>query len=124
MHDPATGRLVLIDFDHAAHGPRELDLLFAAPDHFHEPTADRDTFTRAYGHNLLNWPGWSTLHDISEAHSLVSYIRRAPTTPAAVTELARRLHSLRMPSSLTCGFVGRLGLEPRTYRLKVCSSTH
>lgn len=51
-----TGRLlVLIDFDHAAHGPRELDLLFAAPDHFHEPAADRDAFTRAYGRNLLTW---------------------------------------------------------------------
>jgi aminoglycoside phosphotransferase (APT) family kinase protein len=96
LHDSATAdRWVLIDFDHAAHGPRELDLLYAAPDHFHEPAADRHAFTRAYGHNLLTWPGWQTLRDISEAHSLASYIRRAPTTPAAATELTRRLHSLR-----------------------------
>lgn len=95
LHDPATDRWVLIDFDHAAHGPRELDLLFAAPDHFQEPAADRDSFTRAYGHDLFSWPGWTSLRDISEAHSLASYIRRAPTTPAAATELARRLHSLQ-----------------------------
>jgi Ser/Thr protein kinase RdoA (MazF antagonist) len=95
LHDSTAGRWLLIDFDHAAHGPRELDLLFAAPDHFQEPAADRDTFTRAYGYNLLTWPGWQTLRDISEAHSLASYIRRAPTTPAAATELTRRLHSLR-----------------------------
>jgi Ser/Thr protein kinase RdoA (MazF antagonist) len=95
LHDPTADRWLLIDFDHAAHGPRELDLLFAAPDHFHEPAADRDTFTRAYGYNLLTWPGWQTLRDISEAHSLASYIRRAPTTPPAPTQHPRRLHSLR-----------------------------
>jgi Ser/Thr protein kinase RdoA (MazF antagonist) len=95
LHDAAADRWVLIDFDHVAHGPRELDLLFAAPDHFHEPAADREAFTRAYGYNLLTWPGWQTLRDISEVHSLSSYIRRAPTTPAAATELTRRLHSLR-----------------------------
>jgi Ser/Thr protein kinase RdoA (MazF antagonist) len=94
LHDSTADRWLLIDFDHATHGPRELDLLFAAPDHFHEPAADRDTFTRAYGYNLLTWPGWQTLRDISEAHSLASYIRRAPTTPAAATELTRRLRSL------------------------------
>jgi hypothetical protein len=70
------------------------NLLHAAPDHFHTPATHRHAFTRAYGHNLLCWPGWNTLRDISEAHSLASYIRRAPTTHAAATELARRLHSL------------------------------
>lgn len=95
LHDPVTDRWVLIDFDHAAHGPRELDLRFAAPDHFQESAAHRDSFTRAYGHDLLGWSGWTTLRDISEAHSLASYIRRAPTTPAAASELACRLRSLQ-----------------------------
>lgn len=95
LHNAATSRWVLIDFDHAAYGPRELDLLYAAPDHFHTPATDRDTFTHAYGHNLLTWPDWHTLRDISEAHSLAAYIRRAPTTPIAATELTHRLHSLR-----------------------------
>ena len=58
LYDSTADRWMLIDFDHAAHGPRELDLLFAAPDHFHEPAADREAFTRAYGYNLLTWPGW------------------------------------------------------------------
>lgn len=102
LHDPATGRWVLIDFDHAAHGPRELDLRFAAPNHFQEPPADRAAFTQAYGHDLLSWPGWLTLRDLSEAHSLSSYIRRAPTTPAAATELTRRLRSLRTTDRTIC----------------------
>jgi aminoglycoside phosphotransferase (APT) family kinase protein len=93
--DPSTGRSVLIDFDQTAYGPRELDLLFAAPDHFHQPAIDRDAFTRGYGHDLLSWPGWVTLRDISEAHSLASYIRRAPTTPPAAAELTRRVQSLQ-----------------------------
>ncbi|MGH3927384.1 MAG: phosphotransferase family protein, partial [Pseudonocardiaceae bacterium] len=95
MCEPTAGRWVLIDFDHAAYGPRELDLRFAAPDHFQTPAADRAAFTHAYGHDLLSWPGWRTLRDLTEVHSLSSYLRRAPTAPAAATELARRLHSLR-----------------------------
>lgn len=95
LRDPSTGQSLLIDFDQTSYGPRELDLLFAVPDHFHEPAADRNAFSRGYGHDLLHWPGWISLRDISEAHSLASYIRRAPTTPPAAAELRRRLHSLQ-----------------------------
>lgn len=95
LYDETVKRWVLIDFDRASDGPRELDLLYAAPDHFHEPPAARAAFTRAYGHDLLGWAGWSTLRDNSEAHSLASYIRRAPSSAAAAAELARRLGSLR-----------------------------
>jgi aminoglycoside phosphotransferase (APT) family kinase protein len=95
LHHPRTDRWVLIDFDHTAHGPRELDLLSAAEDHFHAPAVDRRDFTRGYGHDLLGWPDWHVLRDISELHSVASYIRRAPTSPAAAAQLSHRVHSLR-----------------------------
>ncbi|ATL67238.1 aminoglycoside phosphotransferase family protein [Nocardia terpenica] len=88
-------RWVLIDWDNAAVGPRELDLVGTLPDHFHEPDTYRRQFTHAYGYDLLDWPDWTLLRDITEFHSLGSYIRLAPSNAAAATELARRLRSLR-----------------------------
>ncbi|GAB3447731.1 phosphotransferase [Actinophytocola sediminis] len=86
---------VLIDWDQTCLGPRELDLLAGLPDHFHEPAADRTAFLTAYGYDLTRWPAWTLLRDIAELHSLASYIRLAPTKPAAAQELTRRVDSLR-----------------------------
>lgn len=89
------GRWVLIDWDNACYGPRELDLVGTLPDHFHTPHADRAAFVRAYGYDLLEWPDWTLLRDITEYHSLGSYIRIAADTPRAAHELRRRVESLR-----------------------------
>jgi Ser/Thr protein kinase RdoA (MazF antagonist) len=93
LHDGRTW--VLIDWDQACYGPRELDLRTALPDHFHEPADDRRRFLDAYGYDLLAWPEWPLLRDITELHSLGSYIRLAPTKPAAAAELRLRLSSLQ-----------------------------
>ncbi|MGI9000105.1 MAG: phosphotransferase enzyme family protein [Pseudonocardia sp.] len=95
LYDPQADRWVLIDFDHVARGPRELDLLYAAEDHFHVPAVERGDFTRGYGYDLLTWSGWKVLRDIRELHGVASYIRRAPTNPDAADQLAHRVHSLR-----------------------------
>ncbi|MPZ80265.1 MAG: phosphotransferase [Actinophytocola sp.] len=86
---------VLIDWDQACLGPRELDLLAGLPDHFHEAEADRTAFLSAYGYDLTRWRNWTLLRDIAELHSVASYIRLAPGKPAAAEELARRVTSLR-----------------------------
>ena len=86
---------VLIDWDQACVGPRELDLLSGLPDHFHEPEADRVAFLTAYGYDLTRWPSWALLRDIAELHSLASYIRLAAVKRAARDELASRVRSLR-----------------------------
>ncbi|MBU3063139.1 aminoglycoside phosphotransferase family protein [Nocardia sp. NEAU-G5] len=86
---------VLIDWDNTAIGPRELDLISGLPDHFHETSSDRTQFAKAYGYDLLDWPGWVLLRDIAELHSVGSYIRLAPDKPSAAAELRRRVHSLR-----------------------------
>ncbi|WP_459545150.1 phosphotransferase family protein [Nocardia sp. X0981] len=89
------GNWVLIDWDNACYGPRELDLVGTLPDHFHTPHAERAEFVRTYGYDLLEWPGWTLLRDITEYHSLGSYIRLAADMSRAAKELHRRVESLR-----------------------------
>ncbi|MFD0361345.1 phosphotransferase enzyme family protein [Nocardia sp. GCM10030253] len=89
------GRWVLIDWDQCCIGPRELDLVNGLPDHFHQPVNDRNLFAAAYGYDLLEWPGWTLLRDLTELHSVASYIRLAPSKPAAAAELRCRFQSLR-----------------------------
>ncbi|MFD2422429.1 phosphotransferase family protein [Amycolatopsis pigmentata] len=87
--------LLLIDWDGACLGPRELDLLTGIPNHFHEPASRRAQFLNAYGYDILTWPGWTLLRDLTELHALGAYIRLAPTKPAAAVELRHRIRSLR-----------------------------
>jgi len=89
------GTWALIDWDGTSIGPRELDLVGIVPDHFHEPGSYRTQFAAAYGYDLLAWPGWILLRDLIELHSIGSYIRMAPTKPAAASELHSRVRSLR-----------------------------
>jgi Ser/Thr protein kinase RdoA (MazF antagonist) len=89
------GRWLLIDWDRASHGPRELDLVLAVPDHFHDQDTDRAQFSAAYGYDITAWPGWPLIRDLTEMHSLASYVRRAATHVAARQELRRRVDSLQ-----------------------------
>lgn len=86
---------LLIDWDGTCLGPRELDLLTGIPNHFHESAATRTQFLTAYGYDILAWPGWILLRDLTELHALGAYIRLAPTKHAAAHELRHRLRSLR-----------------------------
>ncbi|WP_327110304.1 phosphotransferase [Nocardia sp. NBC_01730] len=95
------GQWVLIDWDQCCIGPRELDLVNGLPDHFHQPAGDRELFAAAYGYDLLGWSGWTLLRDITELHSMASYIRLAPSKPAAAVELHRRFHSLKTGNTAT-----------------------
>ncbi|MFE7740705.1 aminoglycoside phosphotransferase family protein [Nocardia sp. NPDC057455] len=89
------GQWVLIDWDQCSIGPRELDLVNGLPDHFHQPQHERARFAEAYGYDLLDWPEWTLLRDITELHSLGAYIRLAPGKPVAAEELRHRIRSLR-----------------------------
>lgn len=94
VHDRRHGWL-LIDWDSACRGPRELDLLIGLSDHFHVDGARRRDFLKTYGYDLSGWEHWPVLRDIAELHSLASYVRLAPSKPAAAQELTHRLRSLR-----------------------------
>ncbi len=91
----ADGGWVLIDWDNVCYGPRELDLVGTLPDHFHTPYTDRAEFVRSYGYELFEWSNWRLLRDVTEYHSLGSYVRLAADEPRAEHELHRRVESLR-----------------------------
>ncbi|MGH3932672.1 MAG: hypothetical protein ACRDTF_22165 [Pseudonocardiaceae bacterium] len=56
--------------------------------------SDRTEFSTAYGYDITTSTGWTLIRDLTELHSLASYIRRAATNPAARDELHRRVDSL------------------------------
>jgi aminoglycoside phosphotransferase (APT) family kinase protein len=88
---------VLGDWDGASWGPREIDLVQegAPGNRFGESEELRQAFSRAYGYDIADWPGWRTLRDLRDLHSLAAYIRTAPSKLAAQAELKNRLDSLR-----------------------------
>nr|MDT0658796.1 aminoglycoside phosphotransferase family protein [Micromonospora sp. DSM 115978] len=87
----------LADWEGACLGPRELDIvLVGAPgSRFGDPDHERLAFTAAYGYDIADWPDYQALRDIRDLHSLAAYIRTSIRTPAALTELRRRVASLR-----------------------------
>jgi aminoglycoside phosphotransferase (APT) family kinase protein len=93
LHD-RSGRWLLIDWDRASHGPRELDLAFAVTSHFHDPDTERAEFSATYGYDITTWTGWTLIRDLTELHCIASYIRRAATKTAVRDELHRRVTSL------------------------------
>ncbi|GAA1835755.1 aminoglycoside phosphotransferase family protein [Actinomadura chokoriensis] len=92
------GEVVLGDWDHVAHGPREWDLI--QPHYmrrrFNRHTEqDLDAFTAAYGRDVRTCPGFDVLVHVRELSGLSPYIRKAPSTDWARREVAHRLATLR-----------------------------
>lgn len=90
-------RVILGDWDHAAVGPREWDLMQIHYTHrrFARPTAaDLDAFATAYGWDIRTWPEFETLIAVRELTGLAPYIRTASVKPAAAQELHHRLTTL------------------------------
>lgn len=88
---------LLTDWEGAAVGPRELDVvLVGAPgSRFGDTDDERLAFVAGYGHDIAAWPDYQILRDIRDLHSLAAYIRSGPDKPPVATELHRRIHSLR-----------------------------
>ncbi|WP_242882099.1 phosphotransferase family protein [Actinomadura litoris] len=93
----ATGQAVLADWDHAAQGPREWDLIqvhYMACRFGRHGQEDLDRFTTAYGWDVRDWSGAETLLQIREITGLSPYIRKASTDRIAYREVSRRVGSL------------------------------
>ncbi|GGL18990.1 phosphotransferase [Mangrovihabitans endophyticus] len=88
---------LLTDWEGACLGPREMDVvLVGAPgSRFGDPDHERLAFTTGYGYDIADWPDHQALRDIRDLHSLAAYIRLGTRKPAALTELHRRIASLR-----------------------------
>ncbi|HEX2805474.1 MAG TPA: aminoglycoside phosphotransferase family protein, partial [Kineosporiaceae bacterium] len=89
-------RPVLADWDAVCIGPREQDLALTHQNaRFGLPAQQRRAFADRYGYDVTGWDGYTVLRDIQELHTLTSFIRLAPTDPAAATQLRHRITCLR-----------------------------
>jgi len=90
------GDVVLCDWDGVAVGRREWDLVhtYHGQRRFGLTCADVDDFAAAYGHDLRDWPGYSTLMEVRDMYAIGVHIRNAAGDPFSRWELPRRLESL------------------------------
>jgi Ser/Thr protein kinase RdoA (MazF antagonist) len=89
-------RTVLADWDAVSHGPREQDLAITHQTaRIGVPRSERQAFADRYGFDVTTWDGYPVLRDIHQLHTLTSFIRLAPTDPAARAELRHRITCLR-----------------------------
>jgi hypothetical protein len=94
---PERGEVLLGDWDEAAIGPRELDLINSHQGaRVGRTAAEIERFDRAYGWDITRWPGYALLRDIRDLHTLGAYFHRSfAGDQSAVAELSHRLRTLR-----------------------------
>lgn len=90
-------RVILGDWDEAATGPRELDLVNTHQGaRMGRSQAERDAFTTAYGWDVTSWAGWPTLRAMRDLHTLAAFIERgAGGDRSAAAEVEHRVATLR-----------------------------
>lgn len=97
----AGGDFILGDWDEASVGPRELDLInIFQGARFGRTPDELRLFGKAYGCDLRGWPGFSTLREIRDLHTLGAFIRRADHGDEdAAGQLDFRVETLRRGST-------------------------
>jgi aminoglycoside phosphotransferase (APT) family kinase protein len=96
------GNPVVIDLDDFATGPREWDLIQTAIyyDRFGWHTREEyETFTRVYGYDLLQWPGYPVLAAVREFIMATWMVLKADESERTSAEARKRLHALRTGGS-------------------------
>jgi thiamine kinase-like enzyme len=102
LHDD-TGAAVLCDWDDAAVGPPEWDLVTLEVHcrRFGHPATDYDQFCAQYGHDIRDWQGYPWLRDLRELRMITTNARKSsPNTPAA-NEVLDRIRALRSRARTT-----------------------
>lgn len=88
--------VVLGDWDSVSVGPRELDLVITYQGtRYGRSETDLDEFAPAYGWDVRTWPGYATLRDIRDLHTLSAPLRLAVDQPKVAKELHHRVEGLR-----------------------------
>lgn len=91
------GQVVLIDFEAAAIGPREWDLLptsIAVP-RYGLPEERYQEFAAAYGFDVRSWPGYLVLREIRELTMTTWIMQNVQESQDIAAEFALRVASLR-----------------------------
>ena len=91
------GQVVLLDFEAAAAGPREWDLLptAIAVDRYGLPEEEYREFADAYGFDVRTWPGYPVLREVRELTMTTWIMQNVGESQAVAAEFALRVASLR-----------------------------
>ncbi|MQA95300.1 MAG: phosphotransferase [Streptosporangiales bacterium] len=91
------GQVVLLDFEAAAVGPREWDLLptAIATDRYGLHEQRYLEFAEAYGFDVREWPGYPVLREVREVTMATWIMQNANEGPAFAAEFELRVASLR-----------------------------
>jgi aminoglycoside phosphotransferase (APT) family kinase protein len=101
LSDPG-GHPVVIDLDDFATAPREWDLIQTAIyyDRFGWHTREEyETFSKVYGYDIMQWPGYPTLADIREFIMATWVIQKAGENEKMSAEARKRVDTLRTGAS-------------------------
>ena len=91
------GQVVLLDFESAAIGPREWDLLPTAigVERYGRPEEQYREFADAYGFDVRTWPGYLVLREVRELTMTTWIMQNIAESAATAAEFALRVKSLR-----------------------------
>jgi len=91
------GRVVLLDFESSAIGPREWDLLPTAisVDRYGRTEEQYREFAGAYGFDVRSWAGYPVLREIRELTMTTWIMQNVGESPDVAAEFALRVASLR-----------------------------
>ena len=91
------GQVVLIDFESAAVGPREWDLLPTAigVERYGRPERQYREFAHTYGFDVRTWPGYPVLREVRELTMTTWIMQNIEESAAVAAEFALRVGSLR-----------------------------
>jgi Phosphotransferase enzyme family len=91
------GQVVLLDFESAAIGPREWDLLPTAigVERYGRPEQQYREFADTYGFDVRTWPGYPVLREVRELTMTTWIMQNIGESAATAAEFALRVESLR-----------------------------
>ncbi|WP_282783054.1 aminoglycoside phosphotransferase family protein [Nocardia sp. CC201C] len=91
------GRAVLCDWESAAVGPPEWDLVTLEVHcrRFGHPPREYDEFCREYGFDIRDWDGYAWLRRLRELRMITTNARKAAVGLSTVVEVRRRIEALR-----------------------------
>lgn len=91
------GQPVLCDWDSAVTGPAEWDLVTIEIHcrRFGHPASSYADFSRIYGRDIRDWPGYQVLKDLRELRMIATNARKSDPRSRAAAEVHRRIAQLR-----------------------------
>ncbi|NNH69430.1 aminoglycoside phosphotransferase family protein [Nocardia uniformis] len=97
------GRAVLCDWESAAVGPPEWDLVTLEVHcrRFGHPADEYDRFCRAYGFDIRDWTGYRWLRNVRELRMITTNARKSAPGSNTAAEVLRRIEALHVDAPIT-----------------------